>query len=249
VGRYDTQQVCLNGHQITDRYQGAPQFRRSYCDKCGAGTIHKCPVCSAEIKGDYITEGIVAIGFSTPVPTFCENCGKAFPWAEKLHQTAEAAKGELGDVMTLLEVVCSRFHLTVKQLRERHDKRQTLDVTDEYDVQDLLHALLVLFFDDVRPEEYTPSYAGKSTRMDFLLRGESVVVEAKMTRPNLGAKEVGEQLIVDIAHYQSHPACRRLVCLVYDPQGRISNPRGLEGDLSKKHGELEVKVFVVPKGY
>jgi hypothetical protein len=33
---------------------------------------------------------------------------------------------------------------------------------DEYDVQDLLYALLRIFFDDVRPEEWTPSFAGKS---------------------------------------------------------------------------------------
>jgi hypothetical protein len=50
---------------------------------------------------------------------------------------------------------------------DRHDGRPTLGVGDEYDVQDLLHALLRLFFDDIRPEERTPSYAGESTRMDF----------------------------------------------------------------------------------
>jgi hypothetical protein len=75
------------------------------------------------------------------------------------------------------------------------------------------------------------------------------VVEAKMTRLGLGAKEVGEQLIVDIAHYQKHPGCKLLMCLVYDPSGRIGNPRGLENDLSRREGEFEVRVFIVPKGY
>ena len=27
-------------------------------------------------------------------------------------------------------------------------------------------------FDDIRPEEYTPSYAGGSSRIDFLLKDE-----------------------------------------------------------------------------
>lgn len=45
-----------------------------------------------------------------------------------------------------------------------------LFLEDEYDVQDLPHALLLLYFDDVRAEEWTPSYAGKSARMDFLLK-------------------------------------------------------------------------------
>jgi REase_DpnII-MboI len=56
-----------------------------------------------------------------------------------------------------------------------------LAITDEYDVQDHLHALLRLHFDDVREEEWTPSYGGARARMDFLLKRERKVVETKMT--------------------------------------------------------------------
>jgi len=69
-----------------------------------------------------------------------------------------------------------------------------------------------------------------------------------MTRRGLAAKEIGEELIVDIARYKAHPRCKTLYCLVYDPEHRIKNPRGLESDLSKKTDGLTVKVFVVPKG-
>ena len=64
---------------------------------------------------------------------------------------------------------------------------------DEYDVQDLMHAILRLHFDDVRPEEWTPSYAGKSSRIDFLLPGERTIIEVKMTRHGLGQKEVADE--------------------------------------------------------
>jgi hypothetical protein len=250
MGQYDIQQVCLNGHQITDRYGSAPQFRRSYCPTCGASTIHACPACNTPIKGDYDVPGVVAIGFKTRVPPFCDNCGNPFPWAEKLKRTAdELRKGEFADALTLVETICSRFHLVARQLRVRHDGRNTLDVTDEYDVQDLLHALLVLFFDDVRAEEYTPSYAGAASRMDFLIKGDSLVVEAKMTRKGLADKQIGEQLIIDVAHYRAHPNCKKLVCLVYDPDGRIANPKGLENDLNREDEEFSVRVVVVPKGY
>jgi hypothetical protein len=246
MGYHDVQQVCLNGHQITDRYREAPQFRRDFCDTCGAKTIHQCPQCTTEIKGDYHVDGVIAIGFITPVPKFCEKCGNKFPWAEKI-ATKEDAVTRLDPVVSV-ERICRRVALVIRQLRERRDDRHTLDVEDEYDVQDLLHALLHLFFDDVRAEEYTPSYAGKSTRMDFLLKNESIVIEAKMTRRGLGAKEIGEQLIVDIAHYKAHPSCKTLFCLVYDPEHRITNPRGLEADLSKQSEGLDVKALVVPRG-
>jgi hypothetical protein len=250
MGRYDIQQVCVNGHQVTDRYYGLPEFRRKFCKQCGASTIHACPNCGTEIKGDYEVEGVVAIGFETPVPPYCESCGHPYPWTEKLQETAqEMRKGEMADAVTVINTICTRFHLVVKQLRQRYNRRATLDVADEYDVQDILHSLLVLFFDDVRPEEYTPSYAGKATRMDFLLKDESIVLEAKMTRQGLGAKEVGEQLIIDVAHYRAHPGCRKLVCFVYDPEGRIANPRGLENDLRQDNEDFSVRVIIVPKGY
>jgi hypothetical protein len=163
--------------------------------------------------------------------------------------TADAAGDEVTalDPSISVERICGRIPLVIRQLRDRHDGRQTLKIDDEYDLQDLLHGLLHLFFDDVRPEEHTPSYAGKATRMDFLLKNESIVIEAKMTRRGLEAKEVGEQLIIDIAHYKAHPDCASLFCLVYDPDHRVDNPRGLENDLSKKTDGMAVRVFVVPR--
>lgn len=77
---YDTMQVCLNGHYITDCYHTSPQFRKQFCTLCGASTITNCPNCKAEIKGDYLNSQVVILGQSTPVPNICEYCGKDFPW-------------------------------------------------------------------------------------------------------------------------------------------------------------------------
>lgn len=142
--------------------------------------------------------------------------------------------------------LCSRFHVVARQLRRRHENRPTLDITDEYDVQDLLHGLLRIFFDDVRAEEYTPSYASKATRMDFLLKKEEIVVELKMTRKGLSDKEVADQLILDIERYRSHPSCKTLACFVYDPEGRIANPGGLQADLSGNKQGLKVILLIAP---
>lgn len=139
----------------------------------------------------------------------------------------------------------SRFHRIARQLRKRHNDRSTLEVDDEYDVQDLLHALLRLYFDDIRDEEWTPSYAGKSARMDFLLKSEGLVIEIKKTRNGLTDKEVGDQLIIDVDRYKTHPDCRKLICFVYDPEGRIGNPEGLVRDLNSQH-EGFVDVIVEP---
>jgi hypothetical protein len=150
--------------------------------------------------------------------------------------------------MFMLERLCLRFHLVATQLRSRHGDRDTLRMEDEYDAQDLLHALLTLEHDDVRSEEWTPGYAGGSSRTDFLLKKEQIVVEAKKTRRGLGARELGEQLIADIQKYKQHPDCKTLVCFVYDPEGQIANPRRIENDLSRDTDGLSVRVIIAPKG-
>ena len=146
-----------------------------------------------------------------------------------------------------IDQLVMRFHAVVVQLRNRHEGRPTLDVNDEYDVQDLMHALLRLHFDDVRPEEWVPSYAGSASRTDFLLPQIDTVIEIKKTRKGLNAKSVGEQLIIDIAKYKKHPQCRRLVCFVYDPEGRIANPMGIESDLHQEDHGIDVMVSILPK--
>jgi hypothetical protein len=146
-----------------------------------------------------------------------------------------------------VEHLVKRFHRVALQLRKRHGGRAAHTVADEYDVQDLLHALLKLEFDDIRPEEWTGSYAGKASRMDFLLKAEQLVIEVKMTRDSLGTKEVGDELIIDIGRYRAHADCKTLVCFVYDPSHHIDNPDGLEHDLSGSRDGLEVRVFIAPK--
>jgi hypothetical protein len=161
----------------------------------------------------------------------------------------EAAKREPkaspGSTVQLLEQVCRRLPLVADPLASRRKGKAAFVLEDEYDVQDLLHGVLRLLFEDVRPEEPMGSRAGASARVDFLLKNERVLVEAKFVRAGHGAREIGEELIIDIERYRAHPDCDVLVALVYDPEKRIENPRGLEGDLSGEREGLVVAVYVV----
>lgn len=167
-----------------------------------------------------------------------------------LRKVNSVAGGDLSNnssPITYIEKLCKRFHIVASQLRKRRENRSTLKVQDEYDVHDLLHALLRLHFDDVRPEEPILSYAGGSARTDFFLKPEQIFIEVKKTREGLAAKELGEQLIIDIEKYSKHSDCKMLVCFVYDPDARIVNPRGVEADLNSKSDErMKVITFIEP---
>ncbi len=146
----------------------------------------------------------------------------------------------------LLKLIFEKFHTVVIQLRKRYNSRNTLDVQDEYDVQDLLHCLLKIHFNDIRKEEWAPSYAGGSSRMDFLLKEEKLVIEVKMTRSGLTDKDLGKQLIEDKAKYKAHPDCKRLICFTYDPEGRITNPKGIQNDLNQEDEDFIVEIIIKP---
>ena len=85
--------------------------------------------------------------------------------------------------------------------------------------------------------------------MDFLLPKHKLVIELKFVRTKDHAKEIGNELIIDIAHYQKHQECERLLCAVYDLNHLIENPEGMKKDLqgprSSKEGTVQVEVFVV----
>ncbi len=140
--------------------------------------------------------------------------------------------------------ICRRFPIFARQLRSRERARPPLQIKDEYDLQYLLLALFRLKFDNVGKEVWTPAYAGSNARMDFLLKQESIIVEAKMTRENLLDHQVGDQLIVDIERYSEYPGFHTLVCMVYDPDHLLDNPRALEQDLSGPREKIKVVVLV-----
>jgi hypothetical protein len=151
------------------------------------------------------------------------------------------------DPIELVKTLCSRFHSVARQLRLRGEYRATLSVEDEIDAQDLLHALLRIQFDDIAMDEWTPSYSSAAPRTTFLLNDSRLAVIVKKTRPGLSAKDLTDQLRIDAERYRSHDRCATLLCFIYDPEGRIGNPRGLETNLTSVSDSFVIEVLVAPK--
>jgi hypothetical protein len=155
--------------------------------------------------------------------------------------------GDEPDPLDFVRKICTRFHMVVRQLRLRREYRATLDVEDEFDVQDLFYALLRLEFDEISSEEWMPSYTNCASRTTFFLNRERIAIVVKKTRPGVGAREIAEQLQADSERYAARENCRTLFCFVYDPEGRIGNPRGLEMDLTSVSDRYTVELLVAPK--
>jgi len=147
----------------------------------------------------------------------------------------------------LIRKVCHRFHTIARQLRLRRDYRPTLEVDDDYDLQDLLCALLKMEFDEVTTEEWTPPYTGGTPRTTLLVNRDQIAVVSKKTRAGLTTKELVDQVAADSTYYRDQGRCSTLFCFVYDPEGRIGSPKRLETTLTSVSEHCRIEVLVAPK--
>ena len=152
------------------------------------------------------------------------------------------------DILPLLENICLNFNKFDVNIRRRHGNKETIKIEDEYDLQDALRSILRLFINDVRTEDYVPSYAGSNSRVDFLLPEYDIIIETKMTNSSLRDNEIGQQLTIDFNRYKQTKKCNHLICFVYDKAGNISNPSGLITDLVKLcDNDMRITVFISPQ--
>jgi|GEM_PF-3163195 len=202
-------------------------------DLIGAVSI---PIATAFEEGEYTDEENLQV-FHAMVDEISESFKDARESKEdtmdKVHRTA----------LEKVERICSRFHSAAKQLRDTHSNSDAFEIENEYSVQSLLHSYLKLEFDDVRDEEYNPSYAGTQPRIDFLIEDHGILIEVKHAREDNGKKEIKEQLAVDKDHYRKGEY-DHLVCFIYDPDEVITNPDGFKKDIELE--ESSVTVLISP---
>ena len=172
----------------------------------------------------------------------------SMPIGSSSHQgTAPQSAQAESDPVECVKTLCCRFHSVARQLRLRGEYRATLSVEDEFDAQDLLHALLRIQFDNIDTDEWTPSYSNGALRTTLLLNDGRLALIVKKTRPGLNTKELTDQLRIDAERYRAHGRCTTLLCFMYDPDGRIGNPRGLEASLTSVNDSFVIDVLVAPK--
>lgn len=149
-----------------------------------------------------------------------------------------------------INIFFERFHDNSTILSKRKHKSPVFLLSNEYDVQDLMHTMLKPFFHDIISEEYTLKRAGKTKRLDLVIKGLDTVIETKMIRDEGHATHIADELDIDIRGYISHPHCHRLFCYIYDPKHLIEDPRRVEQDLSGEASQdgrtIDVNVLIRP---
>lgn len=89
MGKQYFQKVCTNGHQISDRStSNSDPHPEEYCEECGNKVITTCPSCKTPILGHKTIDGVITVGFTTPVPKYCRYCSNPYPWTSLILESA-----------------------------------------------------------------------------------------------------------------------------------------------------------------
>ncbi len=151
------------------------------------------------------------------------------------------------DRLGLLMQILNAFPTASRMLANRGHGRPPFLVESEYDLQDLLFAIVRSVFEDACREEWTPKRAGSAKRMDIVVPAINTVIEAKFVRDARHAKSVADELRVDFECYHDHENCAQLVAICADPNRHIVDSEQFETELSglRKKGSHEFNVTVL----
>jgi len=149
---------------------------------------------------------------------------------------------------TPLMKIFNNFHLVAKNLEDRYNNRSTIYINDEYDMQDLLNALLKIEFNIIKKEEYNPSFANKNSRIDFFFRLENIGIEVKKVRDKNHSKNLSNEIIDDKAKYNNNKEITELYFFIYDPNTFLLNREEFILDLESDTPEQlnSVKIIIKP---
>jgi len=152
------------------------------------------------------------------------------------------------DRIGLAMQIVNAFPVVSGSLANRGHGREPFRIENEYDVQDLLFAILRSVFEDCKREEWTPKRAGSAKRIDIVIPTINAVIETKFVRDRSHGKEVADELRVDFECYHDHPNCAHLIAVCIDPDRHIGDPVQFEDELSglrvKGSHEFNVTVLV-----
>lgn len=216
-----------------DMYEGGNFIRR----------ISAFLVAPLEINKYYDPESPILSKWAYP---FAETCQPALARQRQILVQAIHEMTSADSVLDELATIFRRLPEFIAALEvEGNPNVPAPTLINERDLQVLTNGILRLLYRNVIAEDAVPKRSGASSRADFVIKDEGILVETKMTRRSLTDKRVGDELLIDWGRYPEYPNTRGVFALVYDPKRYLRNPAALEDDLSQTSSSISMRTIVV----
>jgi hypothetical protein len=211
---YEAAAVCRRGH-IKTRYikPNETHANDEKCAKCGATVLIGCVSCGLRIRGDYFAPGVLIE--PDPIPSFCDGCGAAHPWAPREARNELISPGTRGifrDLMTdsTFGAITSAFldegfspdeTISYQDSSVRRRRTQEFLSTIDWSNPDETKRALAVFGRLLWP--FRPGAAGTSSRWDQLVRslerdGYRLDDESRISRIGPSAPRLPEESLANL---------------------------------------------------
>ncbi|MEZ0386533.1 MAG: hypothetical protein ACAI34_05675 [Verrucomicrobium sp.] len=144
----------------------------------------------------------------------------------------------------VLAKIYDSFGDVVRVLKNRRLGHPSFEVKDEYDVQDLLHGLLLANFKVVVPEEPCSKVGPDYSILDFILPNQRIGIEVKTMDGTLTARKLKRALSKDLIDFSRHDGIDTLHIFIWDPGGKIVARPAFEHGFSTIRMDLKVECFI-----
>ena len=158
---------------------------------------------------------------------------RSLPFAEGENLTHELLLEEMNsqasgfDVSTIVHV-CKRLRYSAQTLSARKRKKPSYVIVDEYDVQDLLNAVLRAFLKQVISEEPLGKVVNTlSGRADLAIVRFGVLIEVKLAREVKDQKRILDDFSRDLILYPKWPHLKHLIYFIYNSH-LLADPEAFE---------------------
>jgi hypothetical protein len=119
--------------------------------------------------------------------------------------------------VALLIQLCERLPQAARFLSSRREGKQPYKIVDEYDVQDLLHAVIRAYFKYSIDEEPIGKVGGaRSARADLAIPDLNTIIEVKYVRGPKDQQRIVEEFAQDLLLYTAWAPLQTFIYLVYN---------------------------------
>jgi len=142
--------------------------------------------------------------------------GNGTDYTNQLLFASDSVSAPAPSVALILQV-CERLPQAARFLASRREGKHSYKITDEYDVQDLLHATIRAYFKYSVDEEPLGKVGGaRSARADIAIPDLSTLIEVKYVRGPRDQQRIVEEFAQDLLLYTAWAPLQTFIYMVYN---------------------------------
>jgi hypothetical protein len=140
----------------------------------------------------------------------------------------------LPSLNTVINILNS-FPDIVSRLKFRRKGKNSLEIIDEYDVQDVVYVMLKGIFPTLQYEDPTTKVGPNSSRADFTIVDLGIYIETKYISEKGKEKTIHDECLTDIQKYGKQENCQKIIFFVYDSFKCIDNQYAFKSGIGTSH--------------